>query len=102
MLRPPLVGVDGLDHPWSEFAGGEVASDRVPPDLPRHWPLGSFAHLRSSATPIPVIDRAGSVPYLRRVSKLDIITLPDRKLRMKSVPVERVDDELRAFMDSMV
>jgi peptide deformylase len=102
MLRPPLVGVDGLDHPWPEFPGGEVARDRVPPDLPRHWPPGSFAHLRSPATSIPVIDQAGSVPYLRRVSKLDIITLPDRKLRMKSVPVERVDDELRAFMDSMV
>jgi peptide deformylase len=36
------------------------------------------------------------------VSKLDIITLPDRKLRMKSAPVERVDDEVRAFMDSML
>ena len=36
------------------------------------------------------------------MSKLDIITLPDRKLRMKSAPVERVDDELRAFMDSML
>ena len=36
------------------------------------------------------------------MSKLDIITLPDRKLRLKSAPVERVDDELRAFMDSML
>ena len=36
------------------------------------------------------------------MSKLDIITLPDRKLRMKSAPVERVDDEVRAFMDSML
>jgi peptide deformylase len=36
------------------------------------------------------------------VSKLDIITLPDRKLRLKSAPVERVDDEVRAFMDSML
>jgi peptide deformylase len=36
------------------------------------------------------------------VPKLDIITLPDRKLRMKSAPVERVDDEVRAFMDSML
>ena len=36
------------------------------------------------------------------MAKLDIITLPDRKLRMKSAPVERVDDELRAFMDSML
>ena len=36
------------------------------------------------------------------MAKLDIITLPDRKLRLKSAPVERVDDELRAFMDSML
>jgi peptide deformylase len=36
------------------------------------------------------------------VAKLDIITLPDRKLRLKSAPVERVDDELRTFMDSML
>ncbi len=36
------------------------------------------------------------------MSKLDIITLPDRKLRLKSDPVERVDDELRSFMDSML
>jgi peptide deformylase len=36
------------------------------------------------------------------VAKLDIITLPDRKLRVKSTPVERIDDELRAFMDSML
>jgi peptide deformylase len=36
------------------------------------------------------------------VSKLDIITLPDRKLREKSELVERVDDELREFMDSML
>ena len=36
------------------------------------------------------------------MAKLDIITIPDRKLRLKSDPVERVDDETRAFMDSML
>jgi peptide deformylase len=36
------------------------------------------------------------------VAKLDIITLPDRKLRMKSAAVERVDDDLRKLMDSML
>ncbi len=36
------------------------------------------------------------------MTKLDIITLPDRKLRMKSVDVERVDDDLRRFMDDML
>ncbi|MEX0853426.1 MAG: peptide deformylase [Bauldia sp.] len=36
------------------------------------------------------------------MAKLDIITLPDRKLRMKSAPVERLDDDLRRLMDSML
>lgn len=36
------------------------------------------------------------------MAKLDIITLPDRKLRLPSDPVERVDDEVRRFMDSML
>jgi peptide deformylase len=36
------------------------------------------------------------------VSKLDIITLPDRKLRTRSVAVERVDDEVRRFLDDML
>jgi peptide deformylase len=36
------------------------------------------------------------------VSKLDIITLPDRKLRTRSTPVERVDDEVRRFLDDML
>jgi peptide deformylase len=102
VLGPAPVGAGLFHHSRPEFAGGEVARDRVPADIPRRGPLGGFAHLRNPAAPIPVIDRAGLVPYLRRVSKLVIITLPDRKLRMKSAPVERVDDQLRAFMDSMV
>jgi peptide deformylase len=36
------------------------------------------------------------------VTKLDIITLPDRKLRLKSGPVERVDDDLRRLLDDML
>jgi peptide deformylase len=36
------------------------------------------------------------------VAKLDIITLPDKKLRLKSAPVERIDDDLRRFMDDML
>ena len=36
------------------------------------------------------------------MAKLDIITLPDRKLRLPSAPVERVDDDVRRFMDSML
>ncbi len=33
---------------------------------------------------------------------LDIITLPDRLLREKSAPVERIDDDLKRFMDQML
>ena len=36
------------------------------------------------------------------MAKLDIITLPDRKLRLVSAPVERIDDELRRLMDDML
>jgi peptide deformylase len=36
------------------------------------------------------------------VSKLDIITLPDKLLRTKSAPVERIDDDLRRFLDDML
>jgi peptide deformylase len=32
----------------------------------------------------------------------DIITIPDKTLRKKSAPVERVDDELRRFLDQML
>ncbi len=36
------------------------------------------------------------------MSKLDIITLPDRLLRTVSTPVERIDDDLRRFLDDML
>ena len=36
------------------------------------------------------------------MAKLDIITLPDRKLRLKSAPLERIDDDVRRFMDAML
>jgi peptide deformylase len=36
------------------------------------------------------------------VSKRDIITLPDKLLRTKSAPVERVDDDVRRFLDDML
>lgn len=36
------------------------------------------------------------------MAKLDIITLPERKLRLPSDPVERIDDDLRRFMDDML
>ncbi len=36
------------------------------------------------------------------MAKLDIITLPDPKLRQASAPVERVDDELRKLAEDML
>jgi peptide deformylase len=36
------------------------------------------------------------------MTKLDIITIPDPLLRQPSAPVERVDDDLRRFMDDML
>ena len=48
------------------------------------------------------VDRARPNPYLSPVKKLEIITLPDRKLRSTSAPVERIDDETRRFLDEML
>jgi peptide deformylase len=36
------------------------------------------------------------------MAKLDIITLPDPKLRLASAPLERVDDEVRKLADDML
>lgn len=48
------------------------------------------------------VDPGPPLTYLKTVSKLDIITLPDRQLRTRSEPVERVDDEVRRFLDDML
>jgi peptide deformylase len=55
-----------------------------------------------AATASRPVDRLASVSYLKRVTKLDIITIPDKKLRLTSDAVERVDDDLRRFMDQML
>jgi peptide deformylase len=36
------------------------------------------------------------------MAKRDIISIPDRRLRMRSAPVERIDDELRRLADDML
>lgn len=54
-------------------------------------------HLGPSA-----VDRAADLSYLRRVTKLDIITLPNSKLRLVSEPVERFDEALQSFADDML
>jgi peptide deformylase len=51
---------------------------------------------------VPAVDRLSAVSYLTAVAKLDIITIPDRKLRLPSRPLERVDDHVRRFLDSML
>ena len=48
------------------------------------------------------VDPARGLSYLKGVSKLDIITLPDRRLRTASAPVERIDDDVRRFLDDML
>jgi len=48
------------------------------------------------------IDQFPELTYLKRMSKLAIITLPDPILRAKSAPVERVDDEIRRLADDML
>ncbi len=73
MLRPPLVGVDRLHHPRPVFRRRERLGERVPPDLAA--PLSACACL-AICLPSRGVDRAGPVPYLRPVAKLDIITLP--------------------------
>ena len=48
------------------------------------------------------VDRNRPSPYLTVMSILPIVHVPDPILRVESKPVERVDDQLRAFLDSML
>ena len=48
------------------------------------------------------VDRRGANPYLTVMDLLEIITLPDKALRRKSAPVERVDADLERFLDRML
>jgi peptide deformylase len=48
------------------------------------------------------IDLQGASTYFSAMAKLEIITLPDPKLRQVSAPIERVDDELRKLADDML
>lgn len=43
-----------------------------------------------------------AVSYVVTMSILDIITIPDKILKEQCAPIERVDDELRAFLDNML
>jgi peptide deformylase len=49
-----------------------------------------------------VLDPKRVHPYLRLMAILSIIETPDPLLKLKSLPVERVDDDLRQLMDDML
>ena len=48
------------------------------------------------------LDADGPATYLRAMALRDILVVPDPVLKQKSLPVEAVDDELRALMDDML
>lgn len=49
-----------------------------------------------------MVDRNRGTAYFTAMSRLPIVKLPDPILRVQSKPVERVDDQLRAFLDDML
>ena len=48
------------------------------------------------------VDPPRPSPYFTAMSILPIVHIPDPVLRRKSQPIERVDDELRKFLDDML
>jgi peptide deformylase len=48
------------------------------------------------------VDRKRAFAYLHRMPKLPIIKLPDPILREKSLPVETIDADVRAFLNDML
>jgi len=50
----------------------------------------------------PSVDRRAAFAYVLHMPKLPIIKLPDPILREKSLPVETIDADVRAFLDSML
>ncbi len=48
------------------------------------------------------VDPGSCTHYLTAMSVLPIVKIPDPILRVKSQPVERVDDQLRTFLDDML
>ncbi|MBZ0228243.1 MAG: peptide deformylase [Bauldia sp.] len=95
MLPFAAIFVLALFHLLPVQGAAQRPCVRVPTGLLLPSNLGRF-HLRAP------VDRTAPLSYLRPVAKLDIITLPERKLRLPSDPVERIDDDLRRFMDDML
>lgn len=48
------------------------------------------------------LDASGRAPYLTAMAIREILTAPDPRLRVKSRPVDKVDDAVRALMDDML
>jgi peptide deformylase len=55
-----------------------------------------------SPAPSAHLDRDAVPTYVTLMSILPIIETPDPRLKVKSTPVEQVDDDLRRFMDDML
>ena len=47
------------------------------------------------------IDRFHATPYIARMALRQIITLPDKRLRLVSKPVKTIDQEIRALVDDL-
>jgi peptide deformylase len=47
------------------------------------------------------IDRFPATPYIAAMALRDIITLPDKRLRLVSKPVKAIDKEIKALVDDM-
>src|SRR5215467_9261090 len=47
------------------------------------------------------IDRFPATPYIAAMALRDIITLPDKRLRLVSKPVKTIDKEIKALVDDM-
>ena len=96
MPGPEGLGIAGLDYLRLEGA----APQRLRMGVSRRLGGDRSALLRHDDS--ERVDRARSLSYLTFVAPLDIITLPDRKLRLVSDPIERIDDDLRRFADQML
>jgi peptide deformylase len=47
------------------------------------------------------IDPAVGNPYIAAMAKRDILILPDKRLRLKSEPIEKIDKSVRALVDDL-
>src|SRR5882762_10444963 len=55
----------------------------------------------SSAAPADCIDPFPPTPYIARMALRDILVLPDKRLRLVSEPVRKIDRDTRQLIDDM-